>query len=105
MKNATAISHGTSRLLEGDRDVRGEDASTGPGGLAFVGFGCIGLRDNKPIIADRAATSIGLLAQPMKSKLENVAKIIGSYALNYENNRRQAARCSRRNAELGVRQS
>jgi hypothetical protein len=88
MKNATAISHGTSRLLEGASEARGGDGSTGPGGLAFVGFGCIGLRDNKPIIADRTATTLGLLAQAMKSKLENVAKIIGSYALSYENNRR-----------------
>jgi hypothetical protein len=60
MKNATAISHGTRRLLVGARDGFGEGASTGPVGLIFGGLGCIGLQEaTKPIIADRVAVSFG----------------------------------------------
>ncbi|MGD1024991.1 MAG: hypothetical protein ABR880_19565 [Candidatus Sulfotelmatobacter sp.] len=42
MKNATAISHGSSRLLESGNG--GEEGSVGLGGLPFVELGCIGLR-------------------------------------------------------------
>ena len=35
IKNATAISHGSSRLLESAREGCEEGASVGPGGLAF----------------------------------------------------------------------
>jgi hypothetical protein len=60
MKNATAISQGTRRLLEAVSGGGEDGASIGPGGLVFVGLGCIGLRDrvscfsrrDKPIIAE-----------------------------------------------------
>jgi hypothetical protein len=58
MKNATAISQGSSRLLESANDGSGEEASIGLGWLPFVELGCIGLRGRihqfagKPIIAD-----------------------------------------------------
>jgi hypothetical protein len=59
IKNATAISHGSRRLLEAGSEGSGEGASIGLGGLTFIGLGCIG-RDRihqssvreKPIIAD-----------------------------------------------------
>jgi hypothetical protein len=44
MKNATAISHGRSRLLESANDGSGEEASIGLGWLPFVELGCIILR-------------------------------------------------------------
>jgi len=44
MKNATAMSHGSSRLLEAANEGGEEGASIGLGGLTFVGLGCIGLR-------------------------------------------------------------
>jgi hypothetical protein len=43
IKNATAISHGTSRLLEADSEGCAEEASIGRDELTFVGLGCIGL--------------------------------------------------------------
>src|ERR1700728_3602004 len=52
MKNATAMSHGRSFLLEsasGDCDGGG---SIAPSGLTFVGDSCIGLHREKPIISD-----------------------------------------------------
>jgi hypothetical protein len=60
IKNATAISHGTRRLLEAASGGSEEGASIALGGLTFVGLGCIGLRDRvhksafreKTIIAD-----------------------------------------------------
>jgi hypothetical protein len=45
IKNATAISHGTRRLLEAASGGCEEGASIGVGELTFVGPGCIGLRD------------------------------------------------------------
>jgi len=45
IKNATAISQGTSRLLEAASEGCGEEASIGLGGLIFVGLGRIILRD------------------------------------------------------------
>jgi hypothetical protein len=43
MKNATAMSQGSRRLLEG-ASVRGDvEASVALGGAKFVVFGCIGL--------------------------------------------------------------
>jgi hypothetical protein len=44
MKNATAINHGRSRLLESANDGSGEEASIGLGWLPFVELGCIILR-------------------------------------------------------------
>jgi hypothetical protein len=44
MKNATAISHGSSRLLESGSDGSGKEASIGLDWLPFVELGCIGLR-------------------------------------------------------------
>jgi hypothetical protein len=43
MKNATAISHGSSRLLESANDGSGEEASIGLGWLPFFELGCIAL--------------------------------------------------------------
>jgi hypothetical protein len=43
IKNATAISHGTRRLLEAASAGCEEGTPIGPGGL--IGLGCIGLRD------------------------------------------------------------
>jgi hypothetical protein len=42
MKNATAISHGSSRLLESASEGVEEEKSIGLDGLTFVGLGCIG---------------------------------------------------------------
>jgi hypothetical protein len=44
MKNATAISHGSSRLLESANDGSAREASIGPGCLPFVELGSISLR-------------------------------------------------------------
>ena len=44
MKNATAISHGRSRVLESASGDSGEEASIGLGWLPFVELGCIILR-------------------------------------------------------------
>src|SRR5580698_1695880 len=44
MKNATAISHGSSRLLVGASEGCAEGVSSGSGGLKLGGLGCIGLR-------------------------------------------------------------
>src|SRR5271156_2752393 len=44
MKNATAINHGRSRLLESGSGDGGDAPSRGPGGITFVGLDCIGLR-------------------------------------------------------------
>jgi hypothetical protein len=44
MKNATAISHGSSRLLESANDGSAKEASIGPGCLPFVELGSIRLR-------------------------------------------------------------
>jgi hypothetical protein len=44
MKNATAISHGSSRLLESGSDGSGKEASIGLSWLPFVELGCISLR-------------------------------------------------------------
>src|SRR5450631_4915604 len=58
IKNATAISQGSSRLLELANDGSGEEASIGLGWLPFVELGCISLLGSlssvrrKPIIAD-----------------------------------------------------
>jgi hypothetical protein len=59
MKNATAISQGTRRLLETASGSCGGGGLIGPAGLTLVGLGCIGLHDrvrpirrDKPIIAD-----------------------------------------------------
>src|ERR1700691_5775383 len=48
MKNATAISHGSRRLLEAASEGGTEWPSIGPGGLTFVDVGCIGLHDRIP---------------------------------------------------------
>src|SRR5580704_10677877 len=45
IKNATAISHGSRRLLEPASVGWGKRALIESGGLAFVGVCCIGLRD------------------------------------------------------------
>src|SRR5579863_10712870 len=45
IKNATATSHGSSRLLESDSGGCEESDSTRSGGLKFVRLGCIDLRD------------------------------------------------------------
>jgi hypothetical protein len=66
MKNATAINHGSSRLLESASEGGEEADSTGLGGVTFVGVGCIILRDRglrssfceKPIIVDSGPDSI-----------------------------------------------
>jgi hypothetical protein len=60
IKNATAISHGTRRLLEAASEGCEEGTPMGLGELTFVGPGCIRLRDRvhessfreKLIIAD-----------------------------------------------------
>jgi len=65
IKNATAISHGNSRVPELAREGCEEEASIGLGGLTFVGLGGIGLRDSvhrspirrKPISSIRASIS------------------------------------------------
>src|ERR1035437_3008601 len=62
MKNATAISQGSSRLLEPAPQGCGGETSIELCGLSFIGLGCIGLRKRvqestfraKPIIADRS---------------------------------------------------
>jgi hypothetical protein len=41
IKNATAISHGSSRMLESGKEGCEEAASIGPGRLTFVGLGGI----------------------------------------------------------------
>src|SRR5271169_5544086 len=46
IKNATAISHGTRRLLEAASEGCEAGTPFGLGGLTFVGLGCIGLRDS-----------------------------------------------------------
>jgi hypothetical protein len=61
MKNATAMSHGSTRLLEAPSEGCDEGVPIGSGRLKFVGPGCIGLRARvresqfreKPIIAER----------------------------------------------------
>jgi hypothetical protein len=66
IKNATAISHGSSRLLEAASEGGPGETSIGPGELTFVGVGCIGLRDRihpssfreRPIIADPSLDSV-----------------------------------------------
>src|SRR5208282_3946415 len=45
IKNATAMSHGSSSLLEAASDGCEEGASIGLGGPTFVGDGCMNLRD------------------------------------------------------------
>jgi hypothetical protein len=65
MKNATAISHGSSRLLESGSDGSGTEASIGRGCLPFIELGSIRLRvafisSQKPIIAD---SHIGLIIE------------------------------------------
>jgi hypothetical protein len=45
MKNATAISHGSKRLLATASVGGGEIVSIAPDGIRFVGLGSIGLRD------------------------------------------------------------
>jgi hypothetical protein len=45
IKNATAISHGTRRLLESASGACEAGVTFGSGGLIFVGRGCIGLGD------------------------------------------------------------
>lgn len=70
IKKATAISHGSRRLLEAGSEGCEEGASIGLGGLTFVGLGCIGLRDRvhqsslrgKSIIAHRLVTNIPCMA-------------------------------------------
>ena len=59
IKNATAISQGTRRLLEAASGGCEKGASIGLDGLTFGGLGCIGLHDRvepsfreNPIIAD-----------------------------------------------------
>src|SRR5208282_1777511 len=60
IKNATAISHGTRRLLEAASEGCEEGTPFGLGELKFVGPGCIGLPNcatessfrEKPIVAD-----------------------------------------------------
>jgi hypothetical protein len=53
MKNATAMSHGSNRLLEPASESCEEGSSIGLGGLTFVGLGCIGLRDRVPWAGSR----------------------------------------------------
>src|SRR5271154_1452713 len=59
MKNATAISHGSSRLLDSDNTgcVAGNSLATGAGST-FVELGCIGLRDTQSSIHNRQLSPI-----------------------------------------------
>jgi hypothetical protein len=53
MKNATAMSHGSNRLLEAASESCEEGSSIVLGGVTFVGLGCIGLRDRVPWAGSR----------------------------------------------------
>ena len=45
MKNATAINHGSRRLLESATEGGGEGAPVALGGITFVGGGGVGIYD------------------------------------------------------------
>jgi hypothetical protein len=58
MKNATAISHGSSRLLESGNGGCGEEASIGLGWLPFVEFAGISLRGRVHQFAEKPLSLI-----------------------------------------------